>query len=196
MAKAPRDDGHPRVDGTSEGAWRTWLEANHADATAVWLVYHKKASGIPSITWSQAVDDALCFGWIDSVITPLDEHRYEQYFAPRKPTSTWSQINKDKIEALRAAGRMHPAGEAVVALAQQRGTWTAEDAAHAGIVPGDLAAALDAHPGARDSYESFSPSTRKGILNRVYGAKRPATRAARIDDIAGNAAEGRKPSWL
>ena len=107
--------------------FRAWLETNHRDAHAVWLMYWKKDSGRPSLTWSQAVDEALCFGWIDSKVQSVDDDRHVQYFARRRPRSAWSRINKEKVERLVADGRMSDAGTAVIDRAKADGSWTVLD---------------------------------------------------------------------
>jgi uncharacterized protein YdeI (YjbR/CyaY-like superfamily) len=154
---------------------------------------HKKASGQPSINWDAAVDEALCFGWIDSVMRPIDELTYRQYFSPRKPNGNWSKINKAKVERLIAEGRMMPAGLAAVERAKANGSWEALDRVEAMEMPTDLLAALDAHPGARDYVESLSKTRRWELLYWVNGAKHDTTRADRIRQIAEAAAEGKRP---
>jgi uncharacterized protein YdeI (YjbR/CyaY-like superfamily) len=159
----------------------------------VWLVFSKKGSGVPSISWSEAVDEALCFGWIDSKVQSIDGARYEQYFTLRKPTSPWSKINKDKIAELEAAGRLTPAGVAAVAVAKENGSWSLLDSAEALLVPDDLAAAFP-DAAARSYFDGLSPSTRRNILQWIGLAKRPDTRARRIGLMAEAAAERRRPN--
>ena len=122
--------------------WREWLEENHSGENAVWLIYHKKSSQLTTITWSEAVDEALCFGWIDSIAKPLDADRYMQFFSKRKPGGGWSKINKEKIRKLTEEGRMCQAGLDAIAVAQQNGSWTLLDEIEELIVPDDLANAL------------------------------------------------------
>ena len=131
------------IEAATAAEFRRWLEANHETASAVWLIFWKKNSGRPSVDWSDAVDQALCFGWIDSKAQSVDEHRYRQYWSVRKPGSVWSKINKDKISRLTEAGLMAPMGIAAVERAKEDGSWTILDGPEAGIVPADLAAPQD-----------------------------------------------------
>ena len=187
----------PQISAPDAAAWRDWLAANHDTADAVWLIMYKKGSGRPSVAWEDAVDEALCFGWIDSKVQKVDAVSYRQYWTRRKPNSVWSKINKDKIQRLTAEGRMTPAGLATVAVAKENGSWTIIDGPEAGIVPDDLAAALAAAgPVAEATFGAFSPSVKRGALYWLVSAKRPETRARRIADIAGRAAEGKKPTPL
>ena len=174
--------------------WRAWLAEHHDREPGVWLFYWKKGSGQPSINWDLAVDEALCFGWIDSTVRPIDEHSYKQYFAPRKPKSNWSRVNKAKVERLIAEGRMAPAGLAAIERAKANGSWGNLDTVEAMVVPDDLSAAIDAHPGARAFFDSLSRMRLWEILYWVNGAKREATRADRIRQIAEAAAEGKRPA--
>ncbi len=171
---------------------RDWLEENHASAQAVWLVYHKKGSGKPSITWTEAVDEALCYGWIDSKIQRIDEESYEQYFTRRKPNSPWSKINKEKVAALEAAGRIQPSGAAAISLAKENGTWSLLDDAQALIIPEDLEAAFES---ADDLafFQSLSPSRRRNVLQWIALAKRDDTRARRIAETVDAASRAAVP---
>jgi uncharacterized protein YdeI (YjbR/CyaY-like superfamily) len=187
----------PQISAPDAVAWREWLAANYDTAHAVWLLMYKKGSGKPSVAWEDAVDEALCFGWIDSKVQQVDAVSYRQYWTRRKPNSVWSRINKDKIERLTAEGRMTPAGLASAAVAKENGSWTIMDGPEAGIVPDDLAAALAAAgPVAEATFDAFSASVKRAALYWVVSAKRPQTRARRVTDIAGRAAEGRKPTPL
>lgn len=188
----PSDDVETIEPGSADD-FRSWLAANHRDASAVWLMYWKKGSGRPSLSWPDAVDEALCYGWIDTKVQSVDDDRYVQYFAPRRPRSVWSRINKEKVERLVVEGRMTDAGLAVIDRAKADGSWTVLDAAEALIVPDDLAAALDAAQGARDFYESLTKSGKLAILGWIYTAKRPETRAKRVAETARSAAEGVNP---
>ena len=175
-----RDDGLERVHAPERAVWRAWLEANGESAPAVWLVYAKKGSGRPSITWDEAVEEALCFGWIDSKAKPIDEETYEQYFSPRKPTSVWSKVNKERLERLIAAGLMRPPGLRAIETAQANGSWSLLDDVEALVVPDDLAAAFATVPGAGEHFATLSRTNRRNILQWVATAKRPETRAKRI----------------
>ncbi|MCP3998236.1 MAG: hypothetical protein GY722_24710, partial [bacterium] len=148
-------DGPAEIEAESPAVFRSWLEENHAVESAVWLIFWKKVSGHPSIEWSEAVDVALCFGWIDSKVQSLDDWRYRQYFSPRKPGSGWSRINKGKVKALAAADLMAPAGLAAIDRAKKDGSWTLLDGPEAGVVPDDLATALDT-AGARETFDGLT----------------------------------------
>jgi uncharacterized protein YdeI (YjbR/CyaY-like superfamily) len=180
------------IEAAHADSFRRWLVDNYDNATAVWLIFWRKKSGRPSIEWGDAVDQALCFGWIDSKVQSLDEHRYRQYFSPRKVGSGWSRINKDKISRLEAAGLMAPAGLAVVERAKADGSWTLFDGPEAGIVPDDLAAAMDA-AGVRRTYDELTNGARKAILAWMVTAKRETTRVARINKTVAALHEGRSP---
>ena len=186
-------DGRPLVHVLDRAEWRAWLEQNHATATGCWLVGATKASGLPTIPYEDSVEEALCFGWIDSQVRKYDAGRSILLHTPRKPRSVWSRPNKQRVERLIAAGRLKPAGMAAVEAAKANGMWTVLDSAEAGEVPEDLAAALKAKPEARTAFDGFSPSARKAILGWIATAKRPETRARRIDETARLAAQGQQP---
>lgn len=178
---------------TSSQEWRDWLHANHQREEFVWVIFYKVSSDVPSLTWSEAVDEALCYGWIDSTKKTIDKVSYKQYFSRRKAKSNWSKINKDKIEQLIAEDRMMEAGLQSVEVAKENGSWTILDEIEALIVPKDLEDALKARPGSTVYFESLSKSIKKGLLYWVMSAKRPETRNKRITEIADNAAQGDKP---
>lgn len=186
-------DGLDQIFATDRATWRSWLETHGETAPAVWLVYFKKGSGQRSITWDEAVEEALCFGWIDSKAKPIDEHRYRQYFSPRKPTSVWSKINKARLERLMAAGLMREPGLRVIETAKANGSWSSLDEVEALIVPDDLAAAFAESPGAREGFESLSRTTRRNILQWIAMAKRSETRTNRIAAAVEATAQGRAP---
>jgi uncharacterized protein YdeI (YjbR/CyaY-like superfamily) len=173
--------------------WREWLQAHHAEKQSVWLIYHKKKSAAPSLTWSQAVDEALCFGWIDSQAQPLDDERYRQFFSRRKPSSGWSKINKAKIERLIAAGLMAPAGLTSIETAKQNGAWTLLDEVEELHLPADLAQPLQGRPLAASYFERLSRTDKRNILQWLVLAKRPDTRQKRIAEIVDLAAQQLKP---
>jgi uncharacterized protein YdeI (YjbR/CyaY-like superfamily) len=181
-------DERPRVRPTSRPAWRAWLETHHASSNGVWLVYAKKHAGLPSLTYADAVEEALCFGWIDSKINPIDDDFYMQVFTPRKPTSAWSALNKARVTRLVAAGLMTSAGLAVIKAAKDSGAWDALKHVEALTIPPDLEKALEANPDARRYWVTYSASRRKGVLYRLAGAKRPETRARYLQDIIVNMA--------
>ncbi|MEL6192224.1 MAG: YdeI/OmpD-associated family protein [Bacteroidota bacterium] len=172
------------ISARSASEWRRWLEENQASEKGVWLIIYKKDSGVPSVYYPEAVDEALCFGWIDSKPNKRDKKSYYQYFSVRNPKSNWSKVNKDKIERLLAAHKMAPAGLEMVKLAKESGTWDALNEVEALIIPEDLGEALDTYPHARTYFEAFPPSTRRGILEWILNAKRPETRQKRIEETA------------
>ena len=178
-----------RVVARSRSEWRDWLAANHQSRAAVMLVYSKLGSGVPSVTYPEAVREALAFGWIDTTRYALDQDRYQQVFTPRRRGSPWSRLNKTYLEELTRAGLMAPAGLAAVEAARKDGSWDAADAAESLTVPADLETALDLHPPAAQHFAAFPASIRKYILQWIASAKRPETRAARIQATAEQAAQ-------
>lgn len=177
----------------SQTAWRRWLKKNHPIKHAVWLVCYTKKSNRPTVSWSEAVDEALCFGWIDSKKIKIDEETSRQFFSKRKPNSTWSKINKEKVERLIAGGRMTPAGLACIETAKQNGSWTLLDEVEELIIPNDLEKAFKKHKGAKDNFLSLSKTARKMMLQSLVLAKRPETRQKRIDEIVFQATQKKKP---
>jgi uncharacterized protein YdeI (YjbR/CyaY-like superfamily) len=185
-----------RFQPRSRREWRAWLEAHHDSSTGVWLVFAKKHTGIPSLSYSDAVEEALCFGWIDSVLNPLDDRFYMQKFTPRKPTSVWSALNRTRVEALVAGGQMTPAGMALVTLAKKTGRWESLSHVEALTVPPELQAALDASRRATKSWAAYTPSQRKAFLYWLNGVKRPETRTRRVAEIVRVVARGVTPAQL
>ncbi|HSC90359.1 MAG TPA: YdeI/OmpD-associated family protein [Gaiellaceae bacterium] len=183
-------DGREIVEVSDRAAWRRWLSERHLQRDAIWLVLHKKTSDGTSPSYEEAVEEALCFGWIDSTVNRLDERRSLQLFAPRRPRSTWSTSNKERVARLESEGLLAPAGVAAVEVAKANGSWTALDAVERLEEPPELAAALDADASAREHWNGFSASSRKAILWWVASAKRPETRAKRIEQTARMAAKG------
>ena len=161
-------------------SWRAWLIAHNEQTTGIWLAMPKKGSGAAGPTYDEAVEEALCFGWIDSTAGTLDETRSLIYVAPRKRGSAWARTNKERIERLEREGLIALPGRAVIDRARKDGSWTALDAVEALEVPDDLAAALGANPTAAGYFAAFPPGARKTILWWVISAKRPETRARRI----------------
>ncbi len=180
----------------SPAAWRQWLEKNHHDKQAVWLVYYKASTGIPSLSWSEAVDEALCFGWIDSTAKTIDDFSFRQYFCKRKPNSIWSKINKAKVQQLIDGGRMTKAGYKSLETAKQNGSWTILDEVEELLIPADLEKAFKKHKGSKDYFLSLSKSVRKMMLAWIVLAKRPETRQKRVDEIAESAGQHLKPKHL
>jgi uncharacterized protein YdeI (YjbR/CyaY-like superfamily) len=172
------------VQPASRAEWRAWLERNHADSEGVWLVSYKKAAGKPTVSYPEAVEEALCFGWIDSKPSKLDDERTMLWYSPRKPGSGWAATNKARIERLMAEGRMTPAGLAKIEAARADGSWTLLDSSEAMEVPADLEAALASFPDAARHFAAFPPGVRKMILQWISLAKKPETRAARIAETA------------
>ena len=164
----------------SRAAWRAWLAEHHATSPGVWLIIHKKNSTEPGVSYDEAVEEALCFGWIDSKTTALDATRFKQVFTPRNPKSIWAKSNKERVTRLIEQGLMAPAGLAVIEVAKANGAWTAYDAVDELAMPEDFAASLRANPTAEAYWNGFSTSVKKGILYFIASAKRPETRARRI----------------
>jgi uncharacterized protein YdeI (YjbR/CyaY-like superfamily) len=175
------DDGLPVIAFGSPAEWEKWLEDRHAAADGVWIKIAKKGSGIESISHPEALEIALCFGWIDSRREALDERYFLQRYTPRRPRSRWSQVNRDKVERLAADGRMRAAGVAEVERAKADGRW---EAAYAGqrsaAVPDDLQHELDARPAAKAFFAALDSQNRYSILYRLQDAKKPETRARRL----------------
>ena len=189
-------DDRPAVQPAGRAEWRNWLAANHRVSSGVWLITWKRATGRPTVDYEEAVEEALCFGWIDGMMSRLDDERLMQWFAPRRPKSTWARSNKERIARLEAAGLMTEAGREAVEIGRANGSWEALDAIDALVVPDDLAAALAAGAGARERFDASSASVRRAALAWVYQAKRPSTRAARVEQIAAVAARGEPISTL
>lgn len=169
--------------------WRQWLQENHQSKQSVWLVYYKKKTNIPSITWSEVVDEALCFGWIDSTAKPIDEEKYMQFITRRKPKSVWSKINKDKVQRLIDESLMMPAGYASIDIAKQNGSWNILDEVDALIIPPDLEMGFAAQPGSKEAFLSLSKSAQKVLLSGLVLAKQAATREKRIGEIVARVGE-------
>jgi uncharacterized protein YdeI (YjbR/CyaY-like superfamily) len=167
----------------SRAAWRTWLIQNHGIEKNVLLIIYRVKSGIPSVTYDESVDEALCFGWIDSTRTTRDEQSHFQFFAKRNPKSNWSRVNKAKIERLMAENLMEKAGLDMVELAKKTGTWTALDDVENGVIPDDLQAEFDKNPTAKGYFDAFPRSAKRGILEWLLNAKQLETRAKRINEI-------------
>jgi uncharacterized protein YdeI (YjbR/CyaY-like superfamily) len=184
-------DDLPVLPFESVDAFEVWLEAEHERASGVWVKMAKKASGIPSVTWVEAIPLVLCFGWIDGQRRGLDETWFLQRFTPRKPRSRWSQISTRHVERLIAQGRMRPAGLAQVELARADGRWADAYANQADARPHpDLQAALDANPRAAAFFATLRGSSRYAFIYRVGDAKRPETRARRIERFVALLARG------
>lgn len=180
MPEPPPNSVHP----ATREDWRAWLQTHHARPDGVWLISWKKAAGRPQFDYDAAVEEALCFGWVDSKPAKLDDLRTMLWFAPRKPGTGWSKPNKERVEWLTAAGLMTPAGQAKVDAAKADGSWSKLDGVEALEVPTDLAKALAGLPPAAEHFAAFPRSVKRGILEWILQAKRPETRAKRVAETA------------
>jgi len=188
MTNAPENSTHP----LSRAEWRAWLEQNHARSQGVWLIYYKRTTGKPRVEYEEAVEEALCIGWIDSKGNRLDDERTMLWMAPRKAGSGWARTNKGRVDRLIAAGLMAPAGLAKIESAKSDGSWNLLDAAEMLEIPPDLESAFAANPAARAYFDAFPPSARRVILTWISTAKRPETRAARIEETVRQAAVNKR----
>lgn len=184
---------HPKT----RNSWRQWLEKNHSSSPGTWLIYYKKESGKPRVSYDESVEEALCFGWIDSLPRKLDEERSMLKFTPRKPKSVWSQLNKTRVEKLIQAKLMMPAGLAAIETAKKNGSWDtltqSDTAAATNTIPGDLEKLFSKNKKAKEHFLNFSVSIRKQFLSWIDSAKRPETRAARLKQTVLMAAANKKP---
>ena len=174
-------------------SWREWLEKNHKTSDGVWLIYYKKDSGKTRVAYDAAVEEALCFGWIDSTFNPIDEHCYMQLYTPRKSKSGWSKLNKDRIEKLIAQGLMTPAGLEKIEIAKKHGTWHKLDGIESFTPPPDLEVVFANNDTYRQFFESLSNTNKKYILYFMNNAKRPETRQKRIDELIEGFKVGKLP---
>ena len=201
IARCARASGHAalsrslaedeQVYAVDRAAWRSWLEANHDTAERIRLVYYKAGSGKPSVSYDEAVEEALCFGWIDSRVNSIDDERYMQFYTPRRPGSIWSKLNKRRIDKVIAEDRMTPAGQAKIDAAKADGSWAILDQVDSMEVPPDLAKALKAIPGARGCFDAYSDSIKKRTLYHLITAKRAVTQEKRVNVIATLAGQGK-----
>jgi uncharacterized protein YdeI (YjbR/CyaY-like superfamily) len=178
MSPKAQDDA-PSLSPKTRAEWRRWLQRNHGKSAGVWVILAKKTSGIRAVTYEDALLEALCFGWIDSVVKSVDDQRRKQWFSPRKPKGVWSKPNKERFAKLDAEGLVQPAGYAAVETAKANGQWEALDHVDRLRTPRDLAAALKA-AGAAKGFADLAPSLRRQILYWLDQAKRPETREKRI----------------
>jgi uncharacterized protein YdeI (YjbR/CyaY-like superfamily) len=192
MVKPPPNSVHPQ----SRSEWRKWLKENHTQKDGVWLITFKKASGKPRVTYDEAVEEALCFGWVDSKGNKLDDERSMLWMAPRKRGSNWSRLNKTRVEKLLADGQMQAAGLAKIEAAKKDGSWHALDKVEDLEIPPDLARALKANKDARNYFDEFPRSAKRAILEWIMNAKKPETRAKRIAETVEQAAKNlRANQW-
>lgn len=188
MTDEPENVVHP----LTRAEWREWLEQNHTRPQGVWLISYKTATAKPRVEYAEAVEEALCFGWIDSKANTLDDERSGQWFSPRKPRTGWSRPNKIRIERLIAEGLMAPAGLAKIEAAKLDGSWTALDAIENLEIPPDLDAALDRYAAARTHFDAFPRSAKRAILVWISQAKTAPTRAKRIEETVRLADENKR----
>ncbi len=193
----PAAGAYPRIEVTSRDAWRVWLERHHATSSGVWAVSWKKGSGMPQVSMAELSEEALCFGWVDSLPRKLDARRSMLLVTPRKARSGWSRVNKERVERLLRAGRMAPAGIAVVEAARRSGTWNALDEVEALAIPDDLAARFARGPAvALRNFDAFPRSVKRAILEWIQSARRPETRARRVEETVSQAARNvRANQW-
>ena len=163
--------------------WYDWLLANHNKYDAIYLIFYKLETGIPTMRWEEAVKVALCFGWIDSTVKSLGNGKRRQYFSPRNPKSNWSALNKKYIVELESSGLIQDSGWKMINLAKETGTWTAMDDVENGVIPPILQKAFDANPRAFENYKNFSKGYQKNYLSWLHSAKREATKQKRIAEI-------------
>jgi uncharacterized protein YdeI (YjbR/CyaY-like superfamily) len=183
---------YPLLDGRTRARWRSWLDRFHAASSGIWLVIYKKGAAPGRLSLTEAVEEALCFGWIDSGPRTLDAKRFKLFLCPRRPRSVWSKINKERVGRLTRAGRMAPAGLAKVRAAKKDGSWSRLDSTDRLIMPADLRAALRANSEALDNFQAFSVSSKRIILFWIESAKRLETRRRRIDETVRLAEQNRK----
>jgi uncharacterized protein YdeI (YjbR/CyaY-like superfamily) len=172
--------------------WRDWLNENHHSSKGVYLIFYKVSSEFESMRWEEAVQVAICYGWIDSTVRKMDEDRRKQVFSPRKDKSVWSKLNKTYIEKLLEENLMHESGLAKIEIAKKNGTWTSLDAVEDLIMPLDLEMAFDKNSAAFENYKKFSPSYRKSYLYWLNQAKREETRNNRITEIINLCSQNKK----
>ena len=184
----------PTIAFPTKAAFREWVEANQGEQNGLWLKLAKKASGIPSPTYAEALEVALCFGWIDGQKRPFDETYWLQRFTPRRARSKWSKINIAKVDALVASGEMTPSGLAEVERAKADGRWDAAyEPQSTATFPADFLAALDANPRALARFSTITRSSRYAIIYRLGDAKRPETRQRRLEQFVAQLAAGEEP---
>lgn len=189
---ASKLDSLERVYFETREEWRRWLAENYARPVGIWLAFRKKRTGAARLSYDEIVEEALCFGWIDSLPRKLNDEWTQIMLTPRKPGSVWSEINRRRVEKLIAEGRMAPPGIAKVEAAKADGSWLRLEGSDSLAVPSDLAAALEAMPSARTNFDAFPPGVRKNILAWIDLAKRPSTRQARVEETARLAARNER----
>lgn len=181
-----------RVEVTSRAEWRGWLEKHAGQKASIWLVTYKKVDAERHVPYADVVEEALCFGWVDSLPRRLDDRRSMLLLSPRKPGSAWSRPNKERAERMIAQGLMTPAGQIKIDAAKADGSWIKLDKVEDLVVPEDLSAAFERHPSASKQFASFPRSVKRGILEWIEQAKKPETRRARVEKTAAMAAQGER----
>ncbi len=175
--------------------WREWLKKNHDKFSGIWFVYYKKQTGKPRVTYDEAVEEALCFGWIDSLPRRVDENLSKLLFTPRKPKSVWSKLNKERIERLIENGAITEIGLAKIEAAKRNGSWNALDASDNLEIPKDLAQEFKANKTAEKNFNAFSDSVKRSILAWINSAKRTETKRARIEKTVSMAAQNKRANF-
>jgi uncharacterized protein YdeI (YjbR/CyaY-like superfamily) len=192
VPKPPVNSLHPK----SRAEWREWLEKNHTRNEGVWLISYKKATGKPRVDYDESVEEALCFGWIDSKGNKLDDERSMLWFAPRRAGTGWSKLNKERVAKLIKAKRMAPPGLAKIKAAKKDGSWSALDAVEALEMPSDLIEAFLKNETARGYFEAFPRSVKRALLEWISSAKKPETRSKRIEETVTKAEQNiRANQW-
>jgi uncharacterized protein YdeI (YjbR/CyaY-like superfamily) len=179
----------PAVIAPTLAVWRKWLSKNHNKEKSAWLIIFRKSSGKKCVDYAEAVEEALCFGWIDSTANPRNEESSYRYFAVRKPNSKWSKVNRARVARLIEDKRMQPAGQAMIDLAKKSGTWTAMEDIEKGVIPPDLQKQLAKNKKGKENFNAFPPSSKKIILSWIKDAKTSETRMKRIKETVKLAAK-------
>ena len=176
--------------------WRDWLSRHHNTETSIWLIFYKKHSPVLTVSYSDAIDEALCFGWVDGKVLPMDEEKYTRFFSRRKKNGTWSKVNKEKIERLIGEGRMTTAGFNTIEAAKQNGSWATLDEVEELVLPDDLKKAFRNKPKARRFFNGLCRSDKRNLLQWLVLAKRTETRQKRVSEIVNLSEQNMKPAIL
>ncbi len=184
-------DFHP----LSRQEWRDWLAENYAGLNGIWLVYYRKSANKPRVNYDEAVEEALCFGWIDSLPRKIDDEKSKLLFTPRKPKSVWSKLNKTRIEKLIENGAMTEIGLAVIEAAKKNGSWNTLNASDNLEMPADLIEAFERNETAKANFAAFTDSVKSNILSWIFSAKRVETRTARIEKTVEMAAANERANF-
>lgn len=194
MKTSDKKDYHPQITAKNAIEWRKWLSENHQKEDNIWLVIFKKESEIESVYYDEAVDEALCFGWIDSKINKKDEKSFYQYFSKRNPKSNWSRVNKNKIKRLLNANKMEKAGLQMIEIAKKTGTWNALDDVENLILPKEMQEIFDKKENkeAKENFDKFPRSAKRAILEWIFNAKTLPTKLKRINETIEAAKENKR----